>query len=355
MVKRAGRRRRRTLQDVADAVGLSVNTVSRALNDMPGVGAATRARIKHEADRIGYVPNAHARSLVLGSRKTIGVVVTDLANPFFSDLVSEIEARATAAGYTLLLLLSYEDPLREQAAVDAALRAGVDGIIGVAVSDRGNPWESVVKAHVPLVLVAREVPGVTADFYSADNEAGRRRSADLVVEGGARDILILEEGFLTSTVQHRIDGIRASLLSHDIEFDSGRVELVPSRMSRSATMWRGDDAYRIINDLLDRGRLPDAVLAGNDYFALGVYTAFRERGVRIPDDVAVVGWGDYPFARFLDPPLTSVHLPAVEVAARATTRLLALIDGASEPPVSHYVAPELVFRRSTLSPAPRSR
>ena len=104
MAIKTGTPRRRTLQDVAAAVGLSVNTVSRALNDMPGVHVTTRARIKAEAERIGYVPNAHARSLVLGSRKTIGVIVTDLANPFFNDLVSEIEEQAISAGYTLLLL-----------------------------------------------------------------------------------------------------------------------------------------------------------------------------------------------------------------------------------------------------------
>src|SRR5690606_11726384 len=105
MARITDRPRRRTLQDVAEALGLTANTVSRALNDKPGVSAATRALIKAEAERIGYVPNVHARSLVLGSRRTIGVILTDLANPFFADLVSEIEELAVHAGYTLLLLL----------------------------------------------------------------------------------------------------------------------------------------------------------------------------------------------------------------------------------------------------------
>src|SRR5688572_14659232 len=124
MAKTQGQRRR-TMEDVARAVNLSVNTVSRALNDMPGVSAATRALIKAEAERIGYVPNPHARSLVLGSRRTIGVVVTDLANPFFADLVSEVEAEAATAGYTLLLLLSDESADGERDAIETALRSGV--------------------------------------------------------------------------------------------------------------------------------------------------------------------------------------------------------------------------------------
>src|SRR5689334_11222427 len=170
MAIKTGTPRRRTLQDVAAAVGLSVNTVSRALNDMPGVHVTTRALIKAEAERIGYVPNVYARSLVLGSRKTIGVIVTDLANPFFNDLVSEIEEQAIAAGYAIMLLLSDEDPDRERAAIDTALRAGVDGVIGVPVQGRENPWSVVQRAGIPLVLTAREAAGTEVDFYSNDNE-----------------------------------------------------------------------------------------------------------------------------------------------------------------------------------------
>lgn len=344
-------RRRRTLQDVAEVVGLSVNTVSRALNDMSGVSESTRARIKAEAERIGYVPNVYARSLVLGSRKTIGVVVTDLANPFFNDLVSEIEEQAIAVGYTLLLLLSDEDPEREQIAVSTALRAGVDGIIGVPVQGKANPWTSVIRAGIPLVLVAREMPGIDADFYSNDNEAGRRLTTEAVIERGARDIIMLEEDLRITTVTHRIDGFRAVLEKHGIPYDSSKTVLVPSRRTlRGASLWRGEDAYRAVHDLLETGRLPDAFLVGNDYFALGLYLALRERGIRIPDDVLVAGWGDYPFARFMDPPLTTLRLSSVDVARKATRRLLALLDGTAEPGrVIEYLPPEIVLRASTHS------
>ncbi len=341
--------RRRTLQDVADAVGLSVNTISRALNDMPGVSATTRARIKAEADRIGYVPNVHARSLVLGSRKTIGVIITDLANPFFNDLVNQVEEQAIGAGYTLLLLLSDEDPEREQLAIEAAMRSGVDGIIGVPVQGRSNPWQQVTRAGIPLVLVAREAAGLDVDFYSNDNEFGRRITTEAVIERGARDIVLMEEDLRISTVTHRLSGFRQALEKHGIDFDSSCVALVPSRRTvRGASLWRGEDAYRVVSDLLDTGRRPDAFIVGNDYFALGLYTALRERGIRIPDDTLVVGWGDYPFARFLDPPLTTLRLPSMEVARRATTRLLSLLDGTATPgTVTELIQPELQLRAST--------
>lgn len=349
MPRQRGGSRRATLQDVAQGVGLSVNTVSRALRDLPGVSESSRAVIKAEADRIGYVPNADARSLVLGSRKTIGVVLTDLANPFFSELVTEIEELAHQAGYTLLLLLSDEDPEREQVAVDTALRAGVDGILAVPVQGRANPWQLVVRAGIPLVLISRDVPGLDADVFSNDNIAGRRATVEAVIERGARDIAVIEEDLRVSTVTQRAEALHAVLAEHGIAHDPRRTVGVPSRTTvRGASLWRGEDAYRVASDLLATGAVPDAILVGNDYFALGAYAALRERGLRVPEDVMVIGWGDYPFSRYIEPPLTTVRLPVAEVATGATRRLLALIDGSAEPGrIAELFTPEIVVRAST--------
>src|SRR3546814_7161174 len=112
--------------------------------------------IKAEAERLGYVPNVHARSLVLGSRKTIGVIVSNISNPFFSDLVSEVELQAQHAGYTVLLLLSYESAERERDAIDRALRSGLDGVIAAPVPERSTAWTPVIQAGIPLVLVSSE-------------------------------------------------------------------------------------------------------------------------------------------------------------------------------------------------------
>lgn len=341
--------RRRTLHDVAQAVGLSANTVSRALNDMPGVNAATRARIKAEAERIGYVPNAHARSLVLGSRKTIGLVVTNISNPFYAELISEIELHATDAGYTLMLLLSDESPDREKDAVETALRSGVDGLIAVPVQGRSNPWSTLTKAGVPLVLVSRELPDLELDLISTDNEAGVYATTSHVLELGATDVVLIEEDLPISTIDHRISGFRRALEDHGLPYDSRRIALVPPRRSaRAALPWQAEDAYRVSSDLLDRGRRPDAFVVGNDYFALGLYSSLRERGIRVPEDVSVIGFGDYPFARYMDPPLSTLRLPSHEVARRAITRLLAALDGTAEAgPVTEFVEPELVIRAST--------
>jgi LacI family transcriptional regulator len=349
MAEKTSGRRRRTLQDVAEAVGLTANTVSRALNDMPGVSAASRALIKAEAERIGYLPNIHARSLVLGSPKTIGVIVTDLANPFFADLVSEIESRAAEEGYALLLLMSDESPEREHDAVETALRSGVDGLIAVPVQGRSNPWSTVIRAGIPLVMASREIPGLEVDFFSNDNEAGMRMATNVVLDLGAKDVVLIEEDLPITTVKHRIAGFRQALEDHGIDFDSRRTALIPPRRSaRAALPWRAEDAYRIANDLLASGRKPDAFVVGNDYFALGLYSALREHGIRVPEDILVMGWGDYPFSRFLDPPLSTLRLPSIEVARRATSRLDDLIKGTAEGgPIAEYIRPELLLRAST--------
>ncbi|WP_152360942.1 LacI family DNA-binding transcriptional regulator [Microlunatus speluncae] len=341
--------RRRTLADVARAVGLSVNTVSRALNDLSGVSEATRVRIKAEADRLGYRPNVHARSLVLGSRRTIGLVITNVSNPFYADLISEIESHAADAGFTLMLLLSDESEGREVEAAETAAKSGVDGVIVVPVQGRHNPWVSLAKAGIPVVVVNRELAGFDADFVSTDNEAGAYAATSHVIERGATSVVLIEEDLAISTIANRTAGFRRALDDHGLTFDDRSVVTVPTRRSsRAALPWQADDSYRLAADLLDRGHRPDAFFVGNDYFALGLYRALAEHDLTVPDDVLVVGFGDYPFSAFLAPSLSTVRLPSRQVAGAAIERLLARLDGsAPESRLSSYIQPELVSRGST--------
>lgn len=359
MANSAGGQRRRTLKDVAEAVGLSVNTISRALNDMPGVSEATRNRIKAEAERIGYVPNVHARSLVLGSARTIAMIVTNISNPFFAELVSEVEGRAADAGYTVLLLLSDESIEREESAVAAALRSGVDGIIAVPVTNQSRSFQAVTRVGLPLVIVSREIADLHVDLYSNDNESGMVLTTDAVLDRGATDVMMIEEDLPISTVHDRVAGFRRALQARSLDFDPRNVALIPPRWSASVALpwlpWQAQDAHRIVTDLLERGRRPDAFVLGNDYFALGLYAALREHGLTVPDDVMVVGWGDYPFSRYLDPPLSTLALPARDLARLAVQRLVQNVDGRRDPPDKVFLQPELVIRGSLPRARPARR
>ena len=342
--------RRVTLEDVARPVGLSANTVSRALNGKSGVSETTRARVLAEAERLGYVPNAHARSLVLGSRMMIGLVITNASNPFYADLVTAIEQHAVAAGYTLVLLLSAESTEREHSAADTVLRSGLDGVVVVPVQGASNPWIRVQRAGIPVVVVNRDLPDLDADFVSTDNDAGAYAATDHVIRRGARTVMLLEEDLPISTIRLRIQGFQRAMGDHGLAVDERNIVAVPTRRhDRAVLPWHADEAYRVAGDLLDRGYRPDAFVVGNDYFALGLYRALGERDVSVPHDTMVVGYGDYPFAEFLDPSLSTVRLPAREVGRRAITCLLDQLGKKhrSSGRTRLMIKPELVVREST--------
>lgn len=349
MLEKAGVKRRRTLQDVADAIGLSANTVSRALSGKPGVSEQTRALIHREAERLGYVPNVHARSLVLGSRRTIGLVITNISNPFYAELISEIELHATAAGYTVVLLLSDESVERERTAADTVIQSGLDGVVVVPVQGPDNPWLAVQRTGVPVVVVNRRLESLDADFVTTDNKTGAYAATSHVIERGARSVILLEEDLPISTIAQRIEGFRQAMTDQGLIVDENSILFVPTRRShRAALPWQADDAYRISTDLLARGHRPDAFVVGNDYFALGLYRALRESSLSVPDDALVVGFGDYPFSEFLNPSLSTVRLPATQVGRDAIELLLEQLgDSGERERKSISVSPELVIREST--------
>jgi LacI family transcriptional regulator len=342
-------RHRATLQDIADALELSANTVSRALSDKGGVSERTRSLIRAEAERIGYIPNVHARSLVLGSRMMIGLVITNPSNPFYAELISEIEFHAAAAGYTLVLLLSEESVEREENAADTLMRSGVDAAIVVPVQGRVHPWGRLERAGIPLVVVNRNLEGLHSGFVGTDNEAGTYAATTHVIEQGATSVMLLEEDLPITTIRQRIEGFRRSMTDAGLELTERSVVAVPTRRNnRVALPWQADEAYRLATDLMNRGHRPDAYVVGNDYFALGLFRALREHGLEVPNDTMVVGFGDYPFSEFLMPSLSTVRLPARSVGRRAVELILDRLGGAPNRGFdSVTIAPELVIREST--------
>lgn len=340
--------RRVTLQDVGDALGLSSNTVSRALNGKSGVSEATRDRVRREAERLGYVPNIHARSLVLGSRRSIGLVITNPSNPFYSELISEIEVHAAAAGYSLLLMVSEESEDREVAATGTILQSGLDGVLLVSVQADSAPWQALQRTGVPIVLINRELKELEATLVSTDNELGGYIATEHVIFNGARRIVLMEEDLPISTVQRRMDGFQRAVEEAGLTGQESIVQ-VPTRRSQRATLpWQADDAYRIACDLLDRQHIPDAFVVGNDYFALGLYRALRERGLGVPADVLVVGFGDYPFSSYLHPSLSSVRLPARQVGQIAVEALISQITNVGNADrTTTMIDPILIVREST--------
>lgn len=323
--------RRVTLKDIARSLGVSVNTVSRALTGKDSVGEATRARIKAEAERLGYVPNSMARSLVLGSAMTLGLVITNPSNPFYAQLISTIEQRGRIHGYSLMLLVTEESPEGDQAAAETLLRWGVDGALVVPVQGDGEHWDRLNDSGVPLVCLNRDFPGLDLDYIGVDYRHGAYEAARHLVRGGARSLCLLEEDLPISPVEDRTAGFRRALAEDGVTHRRDPVFAVPTRRRESLALpWEPADAYLIAQDIVHSGDLPDAFMVGNDYFALGVYRALTEAGLRVPQDVRVGGFGDHPFAAYLNPPLTTVRLPAAEIGTTAVDLLLRRLKGRDE-------------------------
>ncbi|OLF14141.1 LacI family transcriptional regulator [Actinophytocola xinjiangensis] len=321
--------RRVTLKDIARSLGVSVNTVSRALTDKDSVSEATRARIKAEAQRLGYVPNPMARSLVLGSAMTIGLVITNPSNPFYARLISAIEHRGRGYGYSLMLLVNEESPDGDQTAAQTLLRWGVDGALIVpAVQGDGEHWERLPESGIPLVCLNRDLPGLDLDCIGVDYELGAYTAARHLVEAGARTVCLLEEDLPISPVADRTAGFLRALTEAGLPAGADRVRSVPTRRRASLALpWEPADAYHLAQDIVRGGDLPDAFMVGNDYFALGVYRALTEAGLRVGEDVLVGGFGDHPFAAYLNPSLTTVALPAAEIGTSAVDLLVSRMRG----------------------------
>ncbi len=326
-----GESRRVTLKDIARSLGVSVNTVSRALADKDSVGQDTRARIKAEAARLGYVPNSLARSLVLGSAMTLGLVITNPSNPFYSQLISTIEQRGRTHGYSLMLLVTEESPEVDHRAAETLLRWGVDGALVVPVQGEGGHWERLDESGVPLVCLNRDLPALDLDFVGVDYEHGAYEATRHLIDGGARSLRLLEEDLPISPVAERTAGFRKALAEAGISSTEDPVISVPTRRRESLALpWEPADAYRLAQDIVGQGDLPDAIMVGNDYFALGVYRALTEAGLRVGDDVLVGGFGDHPFSAYLSPGLTTVRLPAAQIGTTAVDLLLNRIRGNSD-------------------------
>lgn len=343
-------RRRATLRDIAAALDLSVNTVSRALAGKDAVSAETRERVRAEAERLGYVPNTMARSLVQGNAMTLGLVITNPSNPFYTRLISAIEERGRVRGYALMLMVTEDSVDNERRVADELMRWGVDGVLAVPVQHGHDHWERLRKSGTPVVLLNRELPGLDADLVGVDYYDSARRAAEHLVAGGARELYLVEEDLDISPVAERIRGFEAVLAEHGIAMDDDHLVKVPTRRREASSQpWDPVDSYEIGRALARRVEPGAAVLAGNDYFALGVYRAFTEHGLSVPGDVRVAGHGDHPFAAYLAPPLTTVRLPAAEVGATAVDRLLDRLGDAPDAgsPRQTLLPAELVVRASS--------
>ncbi|MGW0364027.1 LacI family DNA-binding transcriptional regulator [Streptomyces sp. NPDC002990] len=335
------------IKDVARQAGVSVGTVSNVLNRPERVSSEVRARVHAAIDLLGYVRSESARQLRAGRSRMLGLLVMDTGNPFFAVLAQGTERVAVEAGLGVMVCNSAESASAEQAYLSLFVEQRLRGVLFAPVASDGEPWEALRRANIPFVIVDRAVDARTACSVAADDVLGGKLAGRHLLAAGHRRIAYVRGSGDLQQVRDRREGLVRAVEESGLGADA-IVDIPAEKLDVGA----GRDAGARLIGLSPR---PTAVFCANDLLALGVMQTAFDAGVRVPDDLAVVGYDDIEFAEASLIPLTSVRHPAAEIGRLAARLLLQKLEP-SDPEHDHQhtgivLQPELVVRRSSM---PRS-
>jgi LacI family transcriptional regulator len=316
-----------------------VGTVSNVVSGARTVRPETRERVERAIAELGFRPNTIARALIRKRTQTVGMVIPDVTNPFFSDLIWEVERALTEADYAVVFGNSANDPGRERRYLEAFLGRRVDALVVVVTAGADLEFVRGLAAEVPTVFVDRLVPP-DVDSVVGDNAAGTALVVDHLVGLGHRRVALVNGDAGLETARAREAGADAALARHGLQ--------LVARSSGAFTLESGDEQARA---LLAGAAAPTAVVAANDLLAMGVLAAAAGAGLAVPGDLSVTGYDDIAYAAFTSPPLTTVRQPARAMGEEAVHLLLARLAGDGSPPRRAVVEPELRPRSSTGPPA----
>jgi LacI family transcriptional regulator len=329
-----------SIREVAAAASVSVGTVSNVLNSPDKVAPATVARVLAAIDELGFVRNDAARQLKAGRSRSVGLVVLDVGNPFFTDIARGAGNRATEHNLTLLLGTSDHDPQRERSYVDAFDEQRVFGLLVAPVGDDFDRLEALQKRGIPVVFVDREGTGTPFDSVAVDDVAGATLAVEHLVAIGRRRIAFVGGPPQLRQVRDRLQGARNALA----QVADAQLEVITTP---ALTVLAGRAAGEQIRDRPPAHR-PDGIFCANDLVAIGVLQALALMGdVTVPGHIALVGYDDIEFARSAVVPLTSIRQPSIEIGSTGIDLLIAATEMSDRRPRHVLFAPELVTRLST--------
>lgn len=326
-----------TIKDVAREASVSIATVSRVFNGAAVVREETARRVREVAARLRYAPHTGARSLITNRTNTLGVLLPDLHGEFFSELIHGIDLTARKSGYHILASISWEGRTEIEEAM-RAMRGRVDGILLMSPDVHADTLLNV-PANLPVVLLCSSYRGDEIDSVIIQNFQGARAMVAHLIAIGHRRIAIIKGSAGNYDSAERLRGYRTALR------DAGISPLPELEREGDFTQASG---YAVAQELLALAPRPTAVFAANDSMAIGALSAFRQSGVRVPEDMAVAGFDDIPLARYMDPPLSSVRVHISELGAKAVEVLLHAIKHKNDHVRRREkMATELVIRRSS--------
>ncbi|GAP05252.1 MAG TPA: LacI family DNA-binding transcriptional regulator [Anaerolinea thermolimosa] len=327
-----------TIHDVAQRAGVSPVTVSRVINGVANVNPETRARVERAIRELGYLPNRAARSLRVRQTHTLALLVPDITNAFWTTVARGVEDAAQTRGYSVLLCNTDENPVKQSSYLEAVLQQRVDGVV-LAPCDTDPSRLAALQIHqTPAVLIDRRVTGWDGDWVISDSLGAARALVDHLVRLGRRAIAMVTGPRGASTAEDRVAGYRLALLSAGLAFDP--------RLVRYGE-FRAPSGREQTHRMLDEGLRPDAILAANNVLAMGVLEALNERGLHVPQDIALVCFDELPDLAKFFPFLTVAAQPAYDMGLNAAQLLLSRIDAAGPLQPRQVVLPvRLVLRYS---------
>ena len=329
-----------TIRQVAKLAGVAPITVSRVINNAGYISAETRQKVEAAVSQLGYVPNTLSQSLRWKQTGMLALVLTDVTNPFWTTVARGVEDAASEAGYHVILCNTDESPQKQEEYLTALLQKRVDGMLLVPARDDLEDIQRVQMLKVPLVVLDRRLSQPVVDAVRCDSESGAYQLTRLLLERGHRLIALLTGPEHVATATDRVTGYRRALRAAGIDSDGESV------FYGAFTIQSGQDMARQALALNPR---PTAIFAGNNFIAIGMMQTLREAGIRVPEEISVVGFDDLPASLLLDPFLTVAAQPAYEMGREATNLLIKRLagDGAQAP--QEVVLPvEIVERKSVL-------
>ncbi|UOF90347.1 LacI family transcriptional regulator [Fodinisporobacter ferrooxydans] len=327
-----------TIYDVAKEAGVSISTVSRVINNTGRIGEKTRKKVLEVVEQLNYHPSVVASALTGKRTCTIGLIIPDVANPFFAELSRSIEDHGRELGFNLLMCNTDNNPDTEEMYLSLLKQKSVDGIIIGTTTKNYNLLRELQKEHFPIALIAQDIPELMLDVVTVDDFLGGYMATSHLVSLGHEKIGCILGTLARTSEKYRYQAYRQVLEENGLDFDEDFV---------MHTDYSMEDSKRAALELLRSPKRPTAVFANYDSLAIGVYQAAKELGLKIPEDISVIGFDNTILASIVDPPLTTIAQPIHEMGQQVMDLLVQEIEGRKNTKRRLVLPPELIIRNST--------
>jgi DNA-binding LacI/PurR family transcriptional regulator len=326
-----------TMRDVADAVGVSKQTISAVINGKPGITDETKRRVLAACEQLSYHVDLVARSLATGRTGSVALVVSDISSPFIGRLSVLAEDFSRSRGYGLVIYNTHDDPERESAYFRAAVQRRVDGVVFISATDSPAGLDSLQEAGIPYVAIDRVPVPYDGPAVILDNASAGRLAGEYLLDLGHRRMAYISGPEQVLMARQRLNGFREAFEARD---PGVILQIEP------AQSWEYDDGYRAMQRILAKDH-PTAIFAAADVLAIGAVRAIHEAGLTVPGDISIIGVDDIDSAAYVSPPLTTIRQSINELAALSFQLLFDMLDGKKPTQTLIIMDPVLIVRDST--------